>query len=203
LVIAAGLKPSVFQGYVIISRNNLNRFFPSVSGSQVFLINGDPGSTGNYLTSLTERLAGYGAHFETASERLSSFFVVTNTYLSVFSILGGLGLILGVIGLGFILLRNFSQRKKEFGLLMAAGFSLKEIKKMILRDQLGILFTGVITGLVSALTATMHSLLTNPELPWLNICIMVLLITLTGYIAVSVSLKPISGNALIQSIRRE
>ncbi len=66
MIIAAGLKSSVFQGYVMISRENLNRFFPSVSGNQVFLIDGDPELSGSYKDILTERLAEYGVHFEPA-----------------------------------------------------------------------------------------------------------------------------------------
>jgi hypothetical protein len=187
VIIAGGLKSSVFQGSVIIGRENLGRFFPSVSGSQVFLVDGDPELSA----------------FEPAGERLASFFIVTNTYLSVFSILGGLGLILGVIGLGFILLRNFSLRKKEFGLLMAAGFSLKEIKKMILGDQVRILFTGVFIGLVSALVATMPSILSGSGIPWMTILVMICLIVIAGILALALSLRPVSSHALISSIRKE
>jgi ABC-type antimicrobial peptide transport system permease subunit len=121
----------------------------------------------------------------------------------VFSILGGLGLILGVIGLGFILLRNFSQRKSEFGLLMAAGFSLNKIKRMILRDQLRILVGGVITGSVSALIATMPSVASNPEVPWVNVLVMIVLIIMTGLTALAISLRSVEGHALISSIRKE
>jgi putative ABC transport system permease protein len=203
VIIVAGLKSSVFQGSVIIGRDNLSRFFPSVSGSQVFLVDGDPELSASYRNVLTERLSEYGVHFEPAGERLASFFVVTNTYLSVFSILGGLGLILGVIGLGFILLRNFSQRKREFGLLMTTGFSLKEIKKMILRDQVRILLMGVFVGLVSALVATMTSILSGTEIPWMTILVMICLILITGISALTISLRPVSSRALISSIRKE
>ncbi len=203
VIIAGGLKSSVFQGSVIIGRENLGRFFPSVSGSQVFLVDGDPELSSSYKDVLTERLSEYGVHFEPAGERLASFFIVTNTYLSVFSILGGLGLILGVIGLGFILLRNFSLRKKEFGLLMAAGFSLKEIKKMILGDQVRILFTGVFIGLVSALVATMPSILSGSGIPWMTILVMICLIIIAGILALALSLRPVSSRALISSIRKE
>ncbi len=137
------------------------------------------------------------------AERLASFFVVTNTYLSVFSILGGLGLIMGVIGLGFILLRNFSQRKKEFGLLMALGFSLREIKKMILRDQVRILFLGVSTGFVSAIIATLPSVLSRSGIPWITILVMICLIVITGISALTIALRPVNGQVLISSIRKE
>ena len=203
VIIAAGLKSSVFQGYVLISRENMNRFFPSVSGSQILLVERNQNLSPELISALTDRLSPYGAHLEPAGDRLASFFVVTNTYLSVFSILGGLGLILGVIGLGFILLRNFNQRKSEFGLLMAAGFSLNKIKRMILRDQLWILVGGVITGSVSALIATMPSVANNPEVPWVNVLVMIVLIIMTGLTALAISLRSVKGHALISGIRKE
>ena len=73
-------------------------------------------------------------------ERLASFFVVTNTYLSVFTILGGIGLILGVAGLGLILIRNFNQRQRDFGLMLAEGFSVRSIRKIIFGEHARILW---------------------------------------------------------------
>ncbi len=203
IIIAAGLKPSVFQGYVIIGSENFGKFFPSVSGSQVFLVDGKPGLSDLYKNVLTERLSNYGIHFEPAGERLASFFVVTNTYLSVFSILGGIGMILGIIGLGFILIRNFNQRKGEFGLMMATGFSINDIRKIIFGEQARILLTGIIIGLISALISTLPSIISGTEIPWINIMVMILLILITGLITLAISIKTITENTLIANIRNE
>jgi len=51
-------------------------------------------------------------------------------------------MIIGIIGLGFILLRNFNQRKKEFALMLAVGFQAAKIRRMIISEQLLILFAG-------------------------------------------------------------
>jgi ABC-type antimicrobial peptide transport system permease subunit len=110
---------------------------------------------------------------------------------------------LGVAGLGFMLLRNFNQRKKEFGLMMATGYSLKDIKKMILGDQERILFSGVTTGLVSSVIATMPSIRGGSGMPWISILVMICLILLTGILALVISLRPVSSQTLISSIRKE
>jgi ABC-type antimicrobial peptide transport system permease subunit len=57
-----------------------------------------------------------------AAERLQSFNEVENTYLDVFTLLGGLGVILGVAGLGILLLRNVRDRKGEIATCLAIGF---------------------------------------------------------------------------------
>jgi putative ABC transport system permease protein len=203
VIISAGLKSSVFQGYVIIGSENFSRFFPSVSGNQIFLAEGKPEMAEFYKNTLTERLSEYGAHFEPAGERLASFFVVTNTYLSVFTILGGIGMILGVAGLGLILVRNFNQRKRDFGLMLAEGFSIKSIRKIIFKEHTRILLAGVFTGLVSALVATGPSIMNNTELPWKTVAVMILLVLITGFIALAVSVKSINNDTLINRIRKE
>jgi putative ABC transport system permease protein len=203
IIIAAGLKPSVFQGYVLIGTDNFSRFFPSVAGSQIFLADGDDKFSEVYINSLQERLSDYGVHFEPASERLASFFVVTNTYLSVFTILGGIGMILGVAGLGFILIRNFNQRKRDFGLMMATGFSERKIRRIVFAEHARILLAGILTGLISALIATRPSIVNSADIPWKIICVMICLVLLTGLTAIALSVKSIRKDSLISKIRKE
>ena len=203
VVLSAGLKSSVFQGFVLIGIENFNRYFPSVAGSQIFLADGDSEMTDDYISILGDRLAEYGVHFEPAADRLASFFVVTNTYLSVFTILGGIGMILGVAGIGLILVRNFNNRRRDFGLMLAEGFSLKSIRKMIFSEHLIILIAGIVTGVVSALVATRPSLVNDAELPWLTIIIMILLILAMGITALLFSVRSVKTDVLISRIRRE
>ena len=63
VVISAGLKSSVFQGYVIIGKENFRRFFPSISGSQVFLADGDPELSELYKSILSEQVIGIWCPF--------------------------------------------------------------------------------------------------------------------------------------------
>ena len=84
IIIAAGLKSSVFQGSVLIGAGNLRKFFPSVSGSSIFLIEGNPRLSDSYKSALEERFVNYGIVVEHASERLASFYQVTNTYLLLY-----------------------------------------------------------------------------------------------------------------------
>ncbi len=203
VIISAGLKSSVFQGYVIIGSENFNKYFPSVAGSQIFLADGRPELSELYKNLLTERLSDFGVHFEPAGERLASFFVVTNTYLSVFTILGGIGMILGVVGLGFILIRNFNQRKRDFGLMMAAGYSVKSIRRIIFGEHARILLAGILTGIISSLLATRPSIINDSEIPWKTIAVMVVLVLITGFTALIVSIRNIKSHTLITNIRKE
>ena len=203
IVIAGGLQSSVFQGNVIIGLINFSKYFPSNSGSSVFLIDGKKDQMDLYIKTLNNRFENNGIIIETTSNRLESFFEVTNTYLSVFAVLGALGMIIGVAGLGFMLLNNYNQRKKEFSLMLAVGYSLEKIKKMIFSEQLLILFAGVSTGIISALVASLPAITHYSDIPWLLMLTMIAAILLAGISALYFALRPITQNTLIGSLKRE
>lgn len=203
IVLAAGLKSSVFQGNVLIGKDNFSRFYPSVSGSAVMLIEGKPGLEDAYKKELSERLENYGISIEKTADRLASFNEVSNTYLSVFAVFGAFGVIIGVIGLGFVLLKNYHMRKKEFALMLALGFHPGQIRRMIFREQVLILFAGVTTGIISALFATSASIKNSAEIPWSSMGVMIAAVILTGLITLRISVKSITGSSLISDLRKE
>jgi ABC-type antimicrobial peptide transport system permease subunit len=203
IIIAAGLKSSVFQGYVLIGLDNFRKYFPSVPGSSIFLVNGDRNLVDHYSSTLIDRLGNYGVKVEKTSERLASFYEVTNTYLSVFGVFGALGMITGIAGLGFVLLRNYNYRRREFALMLATGFKVKNIRKLILSEQMFILLAGMVSGVIPAIIATLPSLRSNSDIPWLYLFSMVVIIFCTGYAALFFSLRSVTGNSLTASLKKE
>jgi putative ABC transport system permease protein len=203
IIIAAGLKSSVFQGYVLIGMENFTKYFPSLSGSSVILVAGNSELTSTYQSTLNERLDNLGINIQKTGDRLASFYEVTNTYLSVFGVFGALGMITGIAGLGFIVLRTFNQRKKEFALLLALGFPKRKISKMIFSEQTLILFAGITAGITSAIIATFPSVMNSPDIPWVYLTLIILLIAITGLSAVTLSVRSIMKDALIENLKKE
>jgi putative ABC transport system permease protein len=180
VILIAGLKSSVFQGFILIGDKNFDRFYPSVQGSTLFLATGNPMLTDRYKEILKQRLSNYGVSIMPSIDRLSSFFEVTNTYLSVFIVLGILGMVLGVTGLGFILLQNYNFRKKEFSLMLATGYQIDSIRRLVIREQIQILSAGILIGIASAAIATLPSLTSGSSVPWRLMTIMVISVFLSG-----------------------
>jgi ABC-type antimicrobial peptide transport system permease subunit len=112
-------------------------------------------------------------------------------------------MVIGIAGLGFVLIRNYNQRKNEFALLLATGFHIKQIRQMILSDQVLILFAGVSTGIISALAATSVSIQNSPGIPWLFLIIMILAILATGIVALLLSVRSVTRSSLISSLKNE
>jgi ABC-type antimicrobial peptide transport system permease subunit len=203
IVIGAGLKSSLFQGYLLIGGKNFEKYFPSVGGNSVFLVDGNKLASDLYTDALNERLSGYGISVEPAREKLASFFRVTNTYIDVFMMLGALGLILGAAGLGLILIRNFNSRKREFALMTAAGYSARRIRKLLLKDHMIILIWGLITGMASALCASWPSVKSGSDLPWTLLLIMLTLTFAIGLFTMLLSVSQVNKEKLVEILRRE
>ncbi len=98
-------------------------------------------------------LKDFGLDLMPAAQRLAEFSAVENTYLSIFQLLGGLGLILGSVGLGLVVLRNVLDRRGELAMLRAVGFDKITLRKMIFHEHSGLMLGGLACGVVAALVA--------------------------------------------------
>jgi hypothetical protein len=203
IIIAAGLKSSIFQGNVLIGAVNLRKYFPSVSGNSIFLIDGNTELSETYKSELENRFVNYGIVVEPTHERLASFYRVTNTYLTVFTVLGAFGMILGIFGLGFILLRNYNLRRQEFALLSATGFSITKIRRSLFSEMIIILSAGILTGVISAIVATLPSIQINTGLPWKMLIIMIISIFITGLSVLIFSVRTVKNDSLIAILRKD
>ncbi|MBN2236166.1 MAG: ABC transporter permease [Bacteroidales bacterium] len=203
IILAAGLEPSVFQGSVLIGRANFSRFFPSLEGVTVFLAQVEADQKEVFLEKMQKRFRNYGLSMEQTQDRLSAFYEVTNTYLTVFMSLGGLGMLLGIFGLGLIMLRNIESRKNEYAFLMASGFTIKRIRNRVYQEYALILFAGILAGSVPAFLATFPSLITSNQIPWLLLLAIVAVIAVAGLLIIRFATKRFINIELIGMIRKD
>jgi putative ABC transport system permease protein len=161
LLLIGGLSPSVFQGNVIIDNSRFTKHFPTVSGSNVFLIEVDPLQTDDIADELNMAYRELGWEMQLAAERLSMFNTIERTYLSIFLILGALGLLIGTIGLAIVLQRTLLERKFEFSVLLALGFKKSDVQKMAIYEFALLLTAGIVTGTITALISVFPSLRGN------------------------------------------
>jgi putative ABC transport system permease protein len=203
IVICGALKSSVFQGYVLIGRKQLEQYFPSTPGNSIFLIDGQRESKDIYRIAITERFSNYGMSVTGAGDKLASFFTVTNTYLEVFTIMGIFGMVLGIAGLGLVLILNFTRRKREFALMTATGYSMKQIRRILFREYSVILVFGISTGVIPALVSTMGSLGQRSSFPILKMIIVLLVLLITGIIVLYITTSKIGSGSLSEELKKE
>lgn len=147
------LSNSVLQGSLLISEDNFTRAFPLLSGYQRLLVRSGDADAEELTRVLENRLSDSGVDVRDTKSLLAGMLEVQNTYLRTFQGLGALGLLLGTFGLAAAQLRSVYERRAEFALLQAVGFSRQRIFQLVLTESLQILGGGLLIAILAALAA--------------------------------------------------
>jgi len=186
------LENSILQGSLLIAEDQFVRRFPSEDGYRLFLIH------------LSARLTDFGLGLSSAERRLAAFSEVENTYVSIFQILGGLGLVLGSVGLGLVVLRNMLERRNELAMLRAVGFNRPTLKRMVLYEHSGLMLGGLVCGVVAALVAIGPALKApGTAVPYLSLTITVAAIAASGIVWIWVAATFALSGKMLDALRSE
>jgi hypothetical protein len=198
------LSNSIFQGSLLIGESQFQDRFPRINGYRFFLIQPPPGEGTNVASLLEDRLGDQGFDVTRSRKILEDLLAVQNTYLSAFQSLGALGLLLGGFGLAAVQLRNVLERRAEMALMRAAGFSRRRLAKMVLLENVSLLFGGLATGVLAALVAVLpHMLMGGASIPLGELALMLTLIFLTGLLAGLLAIRATLKAPLVAALRGE
>ncbi|MBC8315736.1 MAG: ABC transporter permease [Bacteroidales bacterium] len=199
-----GLANSIFQGHILVSDSLLKNRFPSISGTRIMLVEGPFDYRRKITNQLEELFVDYGLVAVPASERLAEFNSVENTYLSVFMLLGALGVLIGTVGFGIILWRNNLERTSELALYMAIGFRKNYIRKMLMIEYLLILLAGMILGIIGAVAGILPSLISPAyQMPGGFLIVILGMIWISGAVWILIPVQLLFKRNLIQTLRKE
>jgi hypothetical protein len=205
------IENSILQGSLIIAEDRFVERFPSEDGCRVFLVaaEGPKGdapqvkvdAVGDYLSA---RLTDFGLGLASAKQRLAAFSEVENTYISIFQILGGLGLVLGSVGLGLVVLRNMLERRNELAMLRAVGFNKAALKRMVLYEHSGLMLTGLVCGVAAALVAAGPELRSpGSAVPYLSLVLTIAAIAVSGVVWIWIATVFALGGNMLDALRNE
>jgi len=196
---------SLLQGNIVISEENFIRFFPDAGGYQYFLMDeADPESGERHRQTLTRFLEDQGMEIQPAWQRLNEFNAVQNTYLSIFSTLGGLGLLLGTMGLAVVVSRNILERQGQMGLLEAVGFTKPLLSKLVVSEHWFLHVFGVLLGVAAGVVAVAPTLAQRTtDLPVSLLLVLNGLILLGGLLFCWLAARSMLRTRLIESLRHE
>ena len=204
LLLIAGLDNSIFQGNLLISDSLFIQNFPSTSGSRIMLIDAPSAKQEQLAKLLSSTLTDYGIELTPTTTRLAEFNSVENTYLTVFMVLGGLGVIIGTFGLGVVLLRNMLERRTEIALMMAIGYRKKQIFRLIFVENIFLLVTGLLCGILSAFIGILPSILSPAfTMPAGFISILVLVVFASGVVWIYFPARNALKGNIIRGLREE
>jgi ABC-type antimicrobial peptide transport system permease subunit len=166
----------------------------------MFLVDADHSKIEMLSEKMMQRLSHFGFELAPATQRLAEFMAVENTYLSIFLLLGGLGLILGSIGLGLVVLRNVLERRGELAMLQAVGFNKATLKKMVFDEHSYLMLAGLAFGIIAALVAVSPALRTQvAHIPYLTIVAIAVSAVIWIWLATTFAL----GGNMLDALRNE
>ena len=154
----ATISGSILQGNVVLLERKFTERFPNSGGYRFFLIDCPREKVAAVREHLSRQLADRGLELTTTGQRLAEFNAVENTYLSIFQVLGGLGLLLGSAGLAIVVARNVLERRSEFGLFEAVGFRRRQLRQLVFAEHRWLIVSGLVIGTISALVAVWPNL---------------------------------------------
>jgi len=204
LQIVGMLKNSILQGSLLISEDEFVGRFPSENGYRVFLIDAPPREADKVMDILSAGLTDFGLALTPAAQRLAEFSAVENTYLSIFQLLGGLGLILGSIGLGLVVLRNVLDRRGELAMMQAVGINKIALKRMVLYEHGALCMCGLVCGIIAALVAVGPAL-SSPaaNVPYPSLVLIILAIAISGLVWIWMAATFALSGKLLEALRNE
>jgi ABC-type antimicrobial peptide transport system permease subunit len=204
LELVGGLKNSIFQGSVLISESIFLQRFPSKSGYKVFLVDAPLGKIEDISEAVKRALRDFGVELVPTGVRLSNFNEVQNTYLSIYLLLGGLGLVVGSFGMGLVVLRNVLERRGELALLRSIGFSRRSVRMLLFIEHSLMFGVGLLCGIFSSIIAVAPILFSRGhEVPYLFLLILCCIIAVNGVLWIYLATIFATRGSLLNALRNE
>jgi ABC-type antimicrobial peptide transport system permease subunit len=204
LRLVAMMKNSILQGSLIICEDAFIKRFPSEEGYRVFLIDAPPDKAEQVGQTLVARFKDFGLALTPTRDRLTEFSAVENTYLSIFQLLGGLGLILGTVGLALVVLRNMLDRRGELAMLRAVGFNKAAVGRMVLYEHWLLCLWGLTCGVIAALVAVKPAMSSpGAQTPYLSLVLTVAGIALSAVVWIRLATAFALSGKMLDALRSE
>lgn len=198
------MKNSILQGSLLIAEDEFVKRFPSEDGYRMLLVDTKEQKTDEVTDKLSFGLRDFGLALTPAAQRLAEFSAVENTYLSIFQLLGGLGLVLGSVGLGLVVLRNVLDRRGELAMLWAVGFDKIALRKMIFHEHSGLMLVGLVCGVVAALVAVGPALKSpGAQVGYLSLLLTIAGIGISGMIWIWIATSFALSGRMLEALRNE
>jgi putative ABC transport system permease protein len=151
IVLAGTLPNTIFQGYILIDKSYFSEIWSEISGSEIMLVKVPDTEIDDAKMLISQALNNYGVRVMTTGERLKMFYSVTDTYLTIFLTLGGLGLLLGIFSFIIVVRKNIIARLKEITLYRSLGFDEKRMVNLLYKENILIPLCAILIGALGSL----------------------------------------------------
>jgi hypothetical protein len=204
--LVGAIENSILQGTIIVAERHFVERFPSQAGHRVLLIDAPAERTGEVRRALERcpALRKLGLELTRAPRRLAAFLTVKNTYLTIFQVLGGMGLLLGSVALGIVVLRNVLERRAELALLRAVGFTREKLNRLLLAEHWLLLAGGLAAGALAGAVAAIPTVVaTGVRVPYATLAATVIAVIASGMLWIYLATLLAVRGRLLPALRSE
>jgi putative ABC transport system permease protein len=203
LTLRSAMTDSPFQRELLIEEWKFKQAFPHTDGYRQFLISVPEGREREVAALLETGLSDSGMTVTPVKDRIVAFQAVIGAYLTLFQVLGGLGLLLGVAGLAVVLLRNVWDRAGEIALLEAVGYSRRTIAQLIFIENGFLLALGLFVGIFAASLSVAPHRLAGAHLPVGRLGLLLAAVVASGLFAIGLATWIAVRRPVIEGLRSE
>jgi ABC-type lipoprotein release transport system permease subunit len=192
----------IFQGALVADKSALESYFPSIQEDRWLLVDGGPGAP-EAGALLHQRLQDHGVLLQRPEHLLEGYLRVERTFMLIFGVMGGLGMLLAVAGVGALSYRRLLERRRDVALLSALGFSDDRVQSVALGEMLSLLGSGITCGTIATLVALAPNLVRAEWAPlsrFIIVLFAMLLVATSGLFLVS---RASVGRGRGQALQRE
>jgi putative ABC transport system permease protein len=189
LQLAGTLTNSIFQGNILIDKTLFSEIWSEITGSEVMLLKVSEAKTEETRQLLSQALSEYGVRVTSASQRLKEFNSVTDTYLTIFLTLGGLGLLLGMMSLVIVIRKDLASRKEQIRLYRSLGFPEKKIAGILSAENRIVPLCAIFLGVVGSLAGVSGGIRYVSVWIWLTAGVLALFLVLCVILFIHQSVK--------------
>ena len=147
------LHNSIFQGNILIDRNLFSEIWDDIAGSEVMLVKTDEEATESVKMLISQALSDYGISVTSANDRLKMFNSVTDTYLTIFLMLGSIGMLLGIMSFMIVIRKNLASKRNEMNVYRSLGFPKQRIINFLRIENNIVPLYAIGTGIIGAILA--------------------------------------------------
>lgn len=189
LQLVGTLVNSVFQGNILIDRTLFGEIWSEITGSEVMLLKVDEAETEVARKLLLQALSEYGVRVTGTAQRLKEFNSVSDTYLTIFLCLGGLGLLLGIMSLVIVVRKDLASREEQIKLYRSLGFPEKTIAGILCAGNRIVPLGAILFGVLGSLAGLGRGIQHVGLWIWLTAGILALLLVLCVIVFIHQSVK--------------
>ena len=154
LKVVGSVGGSILQGALLIEEQAFVGAFPEAGGYRFLLLDVPEGRLEVVRGAWSRALQDRGLELVSTARRLGELLAVANTYLQIFQVLGGLGVLLGAVGVGVVAARNAVERRAEMAVLEVGGWSRFQLLRLLVWELALLVFLGLLIGGLCAWVVT-------------------------------------------------